>query len=80
MLARELTHLTLMQGEEIEKLKADKETLEDICFDLTEKKMKIEQSRDELLKALKQISDRDCFDPPTLDYLIRNAEALKDSK
>jgi len=84
MLAKELTHLTLMQGEEIEQLKEENKVLKeanqglaDVVSDCEDEIKIIQQIRDELLAALKQISDKDCFDPPTLDYLIGNAEALK---
>ncbi len=51
---------------------------EERAKELHGKLVALQQIRDELLEALKQISDRDCFDPPTLDKLIRDAQALKE--
>ena len=50
---------------------------------ITEQAMEISglrEIRDKLLEALKEISDRDCFDPPTIDNLIRDAQAIKEKE
>jgi len=82
-ICRQRPNLTICQVEciisENKALKGAKLTCED-CGRTFDAVRKIEESRDELLDALKQISDTDCFDPPTIDFLITTAEALKERR